>query len=114
MQFGLACVCVSSSPVCRGFKDSEIEHVEGSVDPVRDLDIITTELQKKDLEKATARLDVVKKAFERGQDKSKKQDVLTITAAKELLESGKDIRHGTWKNDGQCGPRRAFDGCGRS
>jgi len=91
--------CDAIFHVCRGFKDSEIEHVEGSVDPVRDLDIITTELQKKDLEKATARLEVVKKAFERGQDKSKKQDVLTITAAKELLESGKDIRHGTWKND---------------
>ena len=50
--------CDAIFHVCRGFKDSEIEHVEGSVDPVRDLDIITTELQKKDLEKVTARLDV--------------------------------------------------------
>jgi len=91
--------CDAIFHVCRGFKDKEIEHVEGSVDPVRDLDIITTELQKKDLEKCTARLEIVKKAFERGQDKSKKQDVLTFTAAKELLEAGKDIRHGNWKND---------------
>jgi len=91
--------CDAIFHVCRGFKDSEIEHVEGSVDPVRDLDIITNELQKKDLEKVTARLDVVTKLLAKGQDKTKKLDVATMTAAKELLESGKDIRHGAWKND---------------
>jgi obg-like ATPase 1 len=53
----------------------------------------------KDLEKATARLEVVTKALRAGQDKNKKQDHMTISAAKELLESGKDIRHGAWKND---------------
>jgi GTP-binding protein YchF len=91
--------CDAIYHVCRGFKDSEIEHVEGSVDPVRDLDIITNELIQKDLEKVNNRLEHVKKLFERGMDKSKKQDVLTLTAAKELLDAGKDVRFGQWKND---------------
>lgn len=47
--------------------------MEGSVDPVRDLEIITNELIMKDLEKCTARLDVVTKIFSKGQDKTKKQ-----------------------------------------
>lgn len=91
--------CDAIFHVCRGFKDSEIEHVEGSVDPVRDLEIITNELIMKDLEKCTARLDVVTKILSKGQDKTKKQDVATLTAAKELLEAKKDIRFGAWKND---------------
>jgi obg-like ATPase 1 len=73
--------------------------VEGSVDPVRDLEIITNELIQKDLEKVNARLEVVNKMVARGQDKTKKQDQMTLNAAKELLEAGKDVRFGQWKND---------------
>jgi obg-like ATPase 1 len=36
--------------VTRAFKDDEIEHVEGNVDPVRDLQIISEELRLKDLQ----------------------------------------------------------------
>lgn len=46
-----------------------------------------------------ARLEVVNKALRGGQDKSKKQDFATLSAAKELLEAGKDVRAGAWKND---------------
>jgi obg-like ATPase 1 len=91
--------CDAIYHVCRGFKDKEIEHVEGSVDPVRDLEIISTELRMKDIEKVNARLEVVAKVVRGGQDKSKKQDFATLTAAKELLEAGKDVRAGAWKND---------------
>jgi obg-like ATPase 1 len=91
--------CDAIYHVCRGFKDKEIEHVEGSVDPVRDLEIISNELRLKDLEKVTARLEVVNKALRNSQDKQKKQDQATILATKELLESGKDVRAGVWKND---------------
>jgi obg-like ATPase 1 len=91
--------CDAIYHVCRGFKDSEIEHVEGSVDPVRDLEIIANELRLKDLEKVLARIEVVNKALRNGQDKSKKQDALTLAMTKELLEAGKDVRSGAWKND---------------
>jgi obg-like ATPase 1 len=91
--------CDAIYHVCRGFKDSEIEHVEGSVDPVRDLEIISNELRLKDIEKVTARLEVVAKSMRNGNDKSKKQDHMTLTATKEMLEAGKDVRGGAWKND---------------
>jgi obg-like ATPase 1 len=91
--------CDAIYHVCRGFKDSEIEHVEGSVDPVRDLEIISSELRMKDLAKVNARLEIVNKAMRGGQDKTKKQEHATLTAAKELLEAGKDVRHGAWKNE---------------
>eukprot|EP00466_Bigelowiella_natans_P016078 jgi/Bigna1/57820/fgenesh1_pm.31_\ len=42
--------------VVRAFKDETVEHVEGSVDPVRDLEIITTELRNKDKELMAARV----------------------------------------------------------
>jgi len=84
---------------CRGFKDAEIEHVEGSVDPVRDLEIISNELRQKDLEKVTARISVVEKILKTGQDKAKKQDFATLTMVKDLLTNGKDVRAGAWKND---------------
>jgi obg-like ATPase 1 len=36
--------------VIRAFDDAEIIHVEGEVDPIRDMEIIQTELQLKDIE----------------------------------------------------------------
>ena len=83
----------------RAFKDKEIEHVEGSVDPIRDLDIITEELILKDHQRVKDRLEVVKKALEKAQDKSKKQDVATLTVANQLLADKKDIRSHAWKPD---------------
>lgn len=85
--------------VVRGFKDSEIEHVEGSVDPVRDLEIIQQELIMKDLERVSARYDVIQKLAAKGAAKDKKQEALTLAAAKELLEKKVDIRCGKWKPD---------------
>ena len=83
----------------RAFKDKDIEHVEGSVDPIRDLDIIAEELVLKDYARVHDRLDVVKRLVEKGQDKSKKQDVLTLTVADQLLADKKDIRSYKWKPD---------------
>ena len=83
----------------RAFKDKEIEHVEGSVDPIRDLDIIAEELILKDHQRVKDRLEVVTKAFQKAQDKSKKQDMATLTTANQLLEEKKDIRSGAWKPD---------------
>lgn len=85
--------------VTRAFKDETIEHVEGSVDPVRDLEIIATELVLKDLARVSMQLEAVEKIFSRGIDKSKKQDVATLTIAKKLLEEKKDIRSYPWKAD---------------
>jgi GTP-binding protein YchF len=52
--------------VVRCFEDPDIHHVTGSVDPVRDIEIINTELVLADLENVTKRLDKVAKDAKRG------------------------------------------------
>lgn len=91
--------CDAIYHVCRGFKDKEIEHVEGSVDPVRDLEIISNELRMKDMEKVNQKLEILAKALRTGNDKQKKADHATLSAVKQLLEEGKDVRVGDWKGD---------------
>ena len=48
--------------VLRCFEDDNVVHVDGSVDPVRDKEIIDTELQLKDLESVEKRLDKHRRA----------------------------------------------------
>ena len=52
--------------VVRCFEDADIHHVSGSVDPVRDIEVINTELVLADLENVTKRLDKVAKDAKRG------------------------------------------------
>lgn len=57
------------------FEDDDVTHVEGDVDPVRDLDVIFHELRAKDLEQLTKRLDVVSK--QRDRDKQMKAEYVS-------------------------------------
>ncbi|WP_103030241.1 redox-regulated ATPase YchF [Salinibacter altiplanensis] len=52
--------------VVRCFEDEEVAHVAGSVDPVRDVEVINTELLLKDLETVEKRLEKVKTAANKG------------------------------------------------
>src|SRR5256712_4823498 len=52
--------------VVRCFEDPDIHHVAGAIDPVRDIETITTELILADLESVTKRLDRVAKDAKRG------------------------------------------------
>jgi obg-like ATPase 1 len=87
--------------ICRAFKDKEIEHVEATVDPVRDLDIISAELVAKDLSRVKVEYEECEKIVTRGIDKSKekKMQLETFKKAKECLEAGTDIREYKWNND---------------
>ena len=53
------------------FEDKEITHVEGEVDPVRDLDIINEELRLKDEESFLKVFDDLEKKYTRGEKKLK-------------------------------------------
>lgn len=55
--------------VLRCFDDENVSHVDGSINPVRDKEIIDTELQLKDLETIEARMARVEKLAKTGQDK---------------------------------------------
>ena len=57
------------------FEDKEITHVEGEVDPVRDLDIINEELRLKDEEAFNKVYDELAKKYERGEKKLKAEYV---------------------------------------
>ena len=58
----------------RIFDEVDIAHVEGNVDPVRDIEIIHNELRLKDLEMAKKAGDELEKKVVRGNDKSLKGD----------------------------------------
>ena len=78
--------------VLRCFDDDNIIHVDGSVNPVRDKEIIDTELQLKDLESVESKLKKVEKMAKTGNDKDAKKAFDVLTSLKELLEQGKSAR----------------------
>jgi obg-like ATPase 1 len=86
--------------VVRCFDDAEIIHVEGDVDPIRDLDIISEELRIKDLEFAERSLEAQIKLTKRGgqslEIKRAKEDQATIEKVIQWLKDGKDVRKGNW------------------
>ena len=87
----------------RTFTDESIEHVEGDVDPIRDMEIIHEELRLKDVEFLTKQLEIAKKNL-RGheQDKIKVLEYDTIAKALEAVTSKKDIREIAWNNKEVC------------
>jgi len=78
--------------VLRCFDDGNVIHVDGSVDPIRDREIIDTELQLKDLDTVDKRIQKVEKMAKTGGDKDAKRTYEILTAVKSHLESGKSIR----------------------
>lgn len=78
--------------VLRCFDDDNVVHVDGSVNPVRDKEIIDAELQLKDLETVENRLNKVQKQAQTGGDKMAKKLVNILLQYKEVLEQGKPAR----------------------
>ena len=62
------------------FDDEEIVHVEGDVDPARDLEIIHSELRLKDLEYLNKNLDGLERSVARGGDKKRKPEFVCKNA----------------------------------
>ena len=78
--------------VLRCFENSNITHVDGSVDPVRDKGVIDTELQLKDLETVENRIAKVAKQAQTGGDKVAKKQYEILLRYKEALEQGLSAR----------------------
>ena len=77
--------------VVRCFDDDSVVHVEGDIDPTRDIHIIEDELILKDLESVEKRLEKLEKNAKSGK-KEDLQKVEVVTRLKEHLESGKAAR----------------------
>jgi GTP-binding protein YchF len=78
--------------------DGEVTHVDGSVDPVRDREIIDMELQLKDLETVEARIARVQKQAQSGGDKTAKRSYDIFMRIRESLLRGKPARSVTFDN----------------
>lgn len=78
--------------VLRCFDDDNITHVDGTVDPVRDKEIIDYELQLKDLETVEARIAKTQKAAQTGGDKMAKLQYEVLRQFKEALDAGRPAR----------------------
>ncbi len=83
--------------VLRCFDDDNITHVDGSVNPVRDKEIIDMELQIKDLETVDARIAKTQKQAQTGGDKSAKMQYDVLRQIKEALERGLPARAVTFE-----------------
>jgi GTP-binding protein YchF len=78
--------------VLRCFDDGNVIHVDGSVDPIRDKEIIDTELQLKDLDSVDKRIQKVEKMAKTGGDKIAKKTYDILSVVKTHLEAGKSAR----------------------
>lgn len=77
--------------VVRCFEDDNITHVSGSVDPLRDIDIINTELCLADLETVQRRVDRLAKIAQCG-DKAAKAELAVLQKILTALEAGEPVR----------------------
>ena len=87
----------------RAFDDAEVIHVEGEVNPLRDMEIISTELRLKDIEWVEKSLEVMKKGKPLTNtslaDKAKKEEIAVQERILDLLKvQNKDVRKGDWNN----------------
>lgn len=77
--------------VVRAFDDDNIVHVNGTVDPIDDIETINTELVLSDLESIEKRYDRVSRAAKSG-DKEAKAEFEVLDKIKPLLDAGKPAR----------------------
>lgn len=77
--------------VLRCFDDENVTHVDGTVDPVRDKEVIDTELQLRDLETIESRITRVQKMANAG-DRDAKLQFEVMNRYREVLSQGKNAR----------------------
>lgn len=93
--------------VVRCFEDEDITHVEGSVDPIRDIEIINLELIFADLESLEKQMTKVQKMAKSG-DKQSIEKLQVMEYIKENLEKGVPVRSLTFSEEQQDFVRQLF------
>ena len=84
--------------VLRCFDDENVTHVDGSVNPVRDKEIIDVELQLKDLETIETRIGRVEKLAKTGQDKDAIRAFAVYSQIRNVLLKGESARTVTFES----------------
>merc|ERR1712176_1670229 len=89
--------CDAIFHMLRVFKDDDITHVEGEVDPVRDIQIINDELRLKDMAYIQKPMGDMGKMNDRGLlDKAKREEYDLLCKVNAALEEGKHVRFMEW------------------
>lgn len=85
--------------VIRCFEDENIIHVEGHVDPIRDIEIINIELILSDLEIIENRIDKIAKKAKSTKDKDSIKELELLEQAKETLLNNEALRTIDWSDE---------------
>lgn len=85
--------------VVRCFDDENITHVEGKTDPIRDIEIINTELVLADYEIVSNRIDKISKKATTTKDKDAIKELNVLTKCKEHLEKSVPLRNVIFNTD---------------
>lgn len=80
----------------RAFDDDTIIHDEGDVDPIRDLNIIHSELALKDIQYLDKRIDDLEKSISRKQDKREKDELVLLQKVLANLKEERWVKDGEW------------------
>lgn len=80
----------------RAFTAKKVEHVDGDVDPIRDLETISNELRLKDITIVEGALEKTKKLANRSKEKKVQEEYTCVQKIMEVLQNGKDIRSEKW------------------
>ena len=100
--------CDAIIHVLRCFDDPNIVHVDGSVNPVRDKEIIDTELQIKDLETVENRIKKVEKQARVGGDKLARVELDVLLKYKATLDQGLSARTVTFETEDENNAARSL------
>ena len=89
-------------PGRRCFEDADVHHVSGTVDPVRDIEVINTELMLADLETVRKRRERVSKDLKRGDKAAAVEDAVLarLEAALDAGKTGDDSRSDAGREGG--------------
>ncbi|GFQ92678.1 obg-like ATPase 1 [Trichonephila clavata] len=89
--------CDAIFHLCRCFEDEDVSHVEGDINPVRDIEIINEELRLKDEEYLTQLVDKLERTVVRGNDKKSKPEYDILCKIKHLIcEEKRHVRFADW------------------
>ena len=91
--------CDAIVEVVRCFENADIIHVEGGVDPIRDIEVINLELVMADLDTVTKRMDKIANKARILKDKESVLEMSILEPIKELLEKGEPARKVSLTNE---------------
>jgi GTP-binding protein YchF len=87
--------------VVRCFEDPNIVHVSGSIDPLRDMDVINTELMLADLETVDKRYNKIAKTAQSAGTPAQKLEAAFLKRLLDALQAGKPARSVKFENDSE-------------